>query len=98
MALVPSLQTRTPQRFHNPTPQDRFPQPESLTMQVIHAYNVNDAYHLGMALLKKNGVPVPTRNGPALKMVDPVTTVYDRPWQRVLFDVKRDCNPFFHFF
>ena len=39
-----------------------------------------------------------TRNGAAWVAPAPVMTVYERPWERVLFCPKRDANPFFHLF
>lgn len=67
-------------------------------MRVIHARNVNDAYYAGTQLLASSGVRTESRNGPVLRITDPVTTVYQRPCERVLFDVRRNANPFFHFF
>lgn len=67
-------------------------------MHVIKATNVNDAYHKGASLINQHGMLTNTRAGEALVISDPVTTVYSRPCERVLFDVKRDANPFFHFF
>lgn len=37
-----------------------------------------------------------TRNGPVLQAVEPVIVTYLNPLQRVLFNIARDCNPFFH--
>lgn len=37
-----------------------------------------------------------TRNGLALELPVPVTTHYRLPCERVLFDARRDANPFFH--
>lgn len=65
-------------------------------MRVIVARNVNEAYAVGMNLLAAKGVEEETRFAPAIVMPYPVTTVYTRPWERVLFNVRRDCNPFFH--
>lgn len=39
-----------------------------------------------------------SRNGNVTVAPSPVTTVYDRPTERVLFDPRRDANPFFHLF
>lgn len=38
-----------------------------------------------------------TRNGPVLRFPAPLTITYNRPWERVLFNHARRCNPFFHF-
>lgn len=67
-------------------------------MHVIHARNVNDAYHKGLGLLMDIGVRQPSRNGDVIRAMSPVTTVYGRPWERVLFDAQRNANPFFHLF
>jgi hypothetical protein len=45
-----------------------------------------------------NGVGVSTRNGWAKQLPEPLTTVYNKPRERVLFWADRDANPFFHFF
>jgi thymidylate synthase len=39
-----------------------------------------------------------TRNGPVLYFPEPVTITYERPWERVLLNFRRDANPFFHLF
>ena len=67
-------------------------------MLVIDATNVNDAWHQAKIFLNAHGVARPSRVGAVLEYPDPVTTKYLRPTERVLFDVKRDANPFFHFF
>lgn len=65
-------------------------------MIVIEARNVNDALPMGLAELKRFGVRRESRNGPVTVASCPVTTVYLKPEQRVLFSAKRDANPFFH--
>ena len=65
-------------------------------MHVIRARNVNDAYQEGMLYLDAHGVRESTRNGEAIVAPEPVTTRYERPWERVLFNAHRDANPFFH--
>lgn len=39
-----------------------------------------------------------SRNGPVFESFRPVTTIYEFPTNRVLFDPARDANPFFHVF
>ena len=39
-----------------------------------------------------------SRNGPALRIREPVIITYQEPYERVLFSPGRDCNPFFHLF
>lgn len=67
-------------------------------MHVIQARNVNHAYILGNRLLRERGQKRSSRVGDVLEMTLPVTTHYERPAERVLFDAARDANPFFHFF
>lgn len=67
-------------------------------MIVIDAQNVNDAYCCGLYHLTQNGERQPSRAGDVLVSPCPVTTVYHRPMERVLFDPRRDANPFFHLF
>ena len=65
-------------------------------MRAIHSRNVNEAYILGMNLLHTHGVREESRAGDVLVMPCPVTTTYTHPQERVLFNAKRNCNPFFH--
>jgi thymidylate synthase len=65
-------------------------------MQVIRARNVNDAFYQGITLLKEQGVEENSRAGRVLVFSEPVTTVYFRPTEKVLFHSGRDANPFFH--
>lgn len=67
-------------------------------MRVIHTRNVHQALAEGIRTLSHSHDVVQTRNGPALVSPTPVTTVYERPCERVLFWAERDANPFFHFF
>lgn len=39
-----------------------------------------------------------SRNGDTIKIPEPCTITYQRPYERVLFDSNRDANPFFHLF
>ena len=68
-------------------------------MKVITARNINDAFRLGVDffLEKTNYQKQESRNGLTLEAVEPITTVYQKPTERVLFCEKRDANPFFHF-
>lgn len=65
-------------------------------MYVIRVQNVNEALPIGLQHLRAHGVHASSRNGPVLVAPEPVTTVYEKPWQRVLFSPERDANPFFH--
>lgn len=62
----------------------------------IQVRNVQEAYVRGLQLVRAEGLPEETRNGPALVIPHPVVTVYERPYERVLLDPVRDANPFFH--
>jgi len=67
-------------------------------MKVINARNVNDALLLGIDLFNGavNYRVQQTRNGTTYEALDPVTTVYNNPCERVCLIPQRDANPFFH--
>ena len=67
-------------------------------MHTILATNVNDALPRGLEFLRIAGRERPSRNGLVLVAPCPVTTFYQKPWQRVLFSTDRNANPFFHLF
>ena len=67
-------------------------------MQVINVRNVSEALPVGVEFLRVYGAKRESRNGPVLVAPCPVTTVYERPWERVLLYGERDANPFFHVF
>ncbi len=66
-------------------------------MNVISVRNVHEALPEALRFLRQTGVPRDSRNGAVLQAPCPVTTVYRRPDERVLFWPERDANPFFHF-
>jgi len=66
-------------------------------MQVLEVRNVHDALIRGMDLLEAENFREHTRNGEVYRAKTPVTTVYEKPKERVLFWEERDANPFFHF-
>ena len=68
-------------------------------MKVIRARNVNDALLLGLDLFQdpRNFREQQSRNGTTYEALEPVTTVYEKPWERVMLVKARDANPFFHF-
>ena len=66
-------------------------------MHIIEARNVHEAFHLGLASIDVLGVLRDSRNGPVMVFPEPVTTVYEKPSERVIFHPGRDANPFFHF-
>lgn len=65
-------------------------------MKVIKTRNVHQALPEALYQLSVEGVRRESRNGPVLMFPEPVTTVYLRPAERVLFWAERDANPFFH--
>lgn len=67
-------------------------------MKTLPVRNVTKALELGLTYIRSHGVLRETRNGPALVCPSPVTTIYEKPRERVLFSNARDANPFFHFF
>lgn len=67
-------------------------------MHVIKARNVAHALYQGLDYIHEHGENEPSRDGPVLVSPVPVTTVYARPTERVVFDEWRDANPFFHLF
>jgi thymidylate synthase len=66
-------------------------------MQVIQSRNVNDALPKGLDHLEMDGDYRDSRAGRVLEARTPVTTVFQKPDERVLFSEARDANPFFHF-
>lgn len=66
-------------------------------MHIISERNVNGALSSALCLIANQGVTSSSRNGPVMVLQEPVTTVYAKPTERVLFSPKRDANPFFHF-
>jgi hypothetical protein len=65
-------------------------------MIVLEARNVNYALARGVDFIHRFGQREESRNGDVLRIARPVTTVYERPVERVLFHPWRDANPFFH--
>lgn len=65
-------------------------------MLVISGRNVNDVYHECLWNMHLYGVVENSRNGTALVVPTPVCSVYTHPLERMLFNAKRDANPFFH--
>jgi len=66
-------------------------------MEVIRARNVNDAWDQAKVLLNAAHIVRPSRVGEVWEYPVPVTTVYDRPQERILFNEERNVNPYFHF-
>lgn len=66
-------------------------------MHTLHTRNVNQALPLAMDLIKKVGKSRKSRYGDVLVSPVPITTLYEKPTERVIFWPERDANPFFHF-
>jgi thymidylate synthase len=62
----------------------------------IKAINVNELFTDMLWRFKTSGVKVNTRNGPAIRIDEPVLTTIIEPTERVLFFTERDANPIFH--
>lgn len=65
-------------------------------MYIIRERNVQQALPVGIRLLQQSGVRESTRAGDVLRFPSPVTTVLEKPCERVVFHQWRDANPFFH--
>lgn len=65
-------------------------------MKVIRGRNVEELYALGIEYLLQEGETSKSRAGDVIVSPTPVTSVYERPRERVLFNERRDANPFFH--
>lgn len=67
-------------------------------MLSISARNVNDAFAVGMTMLRENGVQEESQHGTTIEYPEPVSIKYHCAYERVLFNKKRAINPFLHFF
>lgn len=67
-------------------------------MNVISARNVQQALPTALKMLSAVGRTRDSRNGRVTVAPTPVSTVYHRPCERVVFWPERDANPFFHFY
>jgi hypothetical protein len=67
-------------------------------MRVLRARNVHRAFPRAVLELVSHGELRHSRAGDVKVLDCPVTTVYERPSEMVLFWESRDANPFFHLF
>jgi thymidylate synthase len=73
-------------------------------MAHLRAVNVNDAFRSIVEAFSGPNTPdfpkalVESRVGDVIQLTEPLLVTYANPNQRVLFNVARDCNPFFHLF
>ena len=65
-------------------------------MHVLDVRNVNEALPKMLQHLEARGERSSSRAGEVIVAPTPVTTVYRKPMERVLFSPIRDANPFFH--
>lgn len=65
-------------------------------MKVIRATNVNHAWDMAKSLLNAMHIERDSRVGRVWEHPEPVTTVYAKPLERVLFNPARNPNPYFH--
>lgn len=63
----------------------------------LQVRNVHEALPKIMFLLLEEGRQEESRNGEVFVYAYPLTTLYHRPQERVVFYHERDANPFFHF-
>lgn len=62
----------------------------------ISVRNVNELFSEGLWKLKVCGVEDSSRNGPVIRIMEPVLVTLEKPQERVMFNGERDCNPVFH--
>jgi thymidylate synthase len=67
-------------------------------MKVLQDANVHQIFPVALNYLRDHGIRRESRNGPVLVSPEPVTSVYTKPWQRVMFWPERDCNPALHLY
>lgn len=65
-------------------------------MHVLDVRNVNEALPKMLQHLEEKGERKSSRAGGVIVAPTPVTTIYRKPRERVLFSATRDANPFFH--
>lgn len=67
-------------------------------MRVISGNSVDEIFQIAvMNLRERDMIITDSRNGKVAMFHEPLTTVYRRPRNRVMFNPVRNCNPFFHF-
>lgn len=66
-------------------------------MYSIPVRNVHAAYPEALNVVLEYCTQQASRNGPVYVSPWPVATIYERPWERVVFWEERDANPYLHF-
>lgn len=67
-------------------------------MLIVDALNVEDAYGKLCRISMSKGRRADSRNGPVVSVEGPTILKMKNPNDRVLYDVQRNANPFFHLF
>lgn len=67
-------------------------------MRVLTVRNVHSGFPRALEFMRDVGERRGSRNGDVFVAPWPVTTVYEKPCERVMFWPQRDANPFFHFY
>lgn len=62
----------------------------------IAGTNVNDVFYSALIQMRFKGTAARSRTGAIIRINEPVAILMRKPCQRVLFDIVRDANPFFH--
>jgi hypothetical protein len=65
-------------------------------MITINARNANQAFPKVLYNVRRYGYEEESRNGLVMRFPYPVGITYERPWEMMLFNERRDANPFFH--
>lgn len=65
-------------------------------MEIFKVRNAHQALPEVIDRLDRIGVVRESRDGPVIMFAEPVTLVYEKPMERVIFWPERDANPFFH--
>lgn len=64
----------------------------------VYTKDVNSAYVDLIDAMSSHGVRSSSRNGPVIKIPEPILITYEEPTSRVLLNARRDANPFFHLY
>ncbi len=67
-------------------------------MITLDIRNVNEGWAAAKNLLNGQHIVRPSRYGEVIEYPEPMLVKYQCPWERVLFDPVRNCNPWLHLF
>jgi thymidylate synthase len=65
-------------------------------MMRVYCTSVEEGYYHTLEYLNTHGKLESSRNGPVISCEMPASVTFYNPRNRVMFDVQRDANPFFH--